>query len=323
MATRYADIIDPQVISNLIPGDWLNSIALVKSGLVRVDSGVIASTQSDFVREDVFNTEEDGQAIGVGGSISIKSKSQAKYSIPVVARADGASFDDIAEEITPDVKMSTQNNLTEAILKKSESMVDGVLVNTIMGCGLKLAALAKNYKDAGSSALSLALIQEAKAQRGDQGLFMGGFIAMKGLVYFKLGALGCVTAPTVGLAKQDQIVQMGTIGSILGMTPVMSDRIADFSDTDVPLYLLENQALILKGGVAPAVDPILRSENSFQDIVKFMLRCGATVSGMGWTASKADVVTNADLATVGNWAQAAYASKNVKMAVLRVPAVTF
>jgi hypothetical protein len=323
---RYADVIDPQVVAEIIPGDWQNSIQIVQSGLVSFAGEPLSSSLEDFIREDLFNSDEDGQTVGVGSQIDLKDLVQNKYSIPIVNRADGATLDDIEGDITAQVRTKVQDNFIERVMEKAGRMLEGVAIATAVGCGAKLVSAAENYKDGNGSQVSLALINELRSKRGDQGKFQGGFMLMRGDMLFKLGALGLISesSNTTSVNFKDQIVNFGEFSKILGMTPVVSDRVPTVpSETDQYIYLMEAGAIKMKGAGRPMIDPIIRATDAFADIVKFRIRVGGTVLGMGYSGTRSDKISNTDLQTATNWARAAKYAKNVKMAVLRVDAPTF
>jgi hypothetical protein len=147
-------------------------------------------------------------------------------------------------------------------------------------------------------------------------------------MYHKLAALGLVaaTSNTMGNIKQDEIVNTGVVGSVLGMNLFPTDKIAiDTSDSTHYIHFIERGALRMLMGEALNIDPVIRATRSFKDSIKFKLSMGGMVDGLSWSAAKVNpaTVTNTALATGTNYEQAATYIKNVPMAVAHFAAPTF
>lgn len=325
MATRYADLVDPQVVMETIPGDYANQAKLIASGVAAMEPGSVEGTRADFIKETLFESEDEGQAIGVDGEITLKDKTQTLYHIPVFFRADGALLDDIADEITSKTSREATLEVSNAVQRKSTQMMDSAMIHALEGCGLKLANSAENYLDTSTSALTLSLIQKAKATRNDEGAMINAIMVMRSLMWHYLCSLGLVAndSNTMTQTKRDEILIRNTLGTLLGMDTLMTDKLSLAGDGDYYSYLVERGAIRLKSsGTAPQVDPIIRTERGFQDIVKFRFKMGCGLAGMSWSAAATDVVTNTDLATYTNWARAKDYAKNVPLVVIRCPAPT-
>ena len=110
----------------------------------------------------------------------------------------------------------------------------------------------------------------------------------------------------------------GSIAQILGLQIFQTDKISTVSgSTDHYLYIAERGALRIKGRVRPDLDPIVRAERQFADIIKFKMKLGGGLLGMSWGGSASDLVTNSSLATATNWSKAKTYWKDIPMCVLR------
>jgi len=275
MAIRYADFIDPQNIEKIIGADYQNEARTINSGLVRTEGAPDEGTHLTWLKETLFSTDTAGQALGVGTSITLKNQTQAEYQLPLVWRADGAEFDDIATEImTKRQREGAEANVTNAISAKSAQMLDDVVLDVIDGSARWIITDTTNYNNANGNQVNLVDIEQTIATRGENGIkFENGFIMMRGIMYHQIAALGLVaqTANTMGPMKQNDIVRGGLKGTILGMNPFSTDKISleSTGEVDHILVFLEPGALRVLASNNPSVDPIVRGTRSFTDSIKF------------------------------------------------------
>lgn len=324
MGVKYSEIVDPQNIEKTIADDYQYESKLIDSGAARNEGVPDEGTQISYIKQKLFEQTPEGQAIGVDSEITLRSEVQTEYKVPVVERADGAEFDDIAESIVAkrgkdDIEIEVQN----AIARQSASMTDYVAVKIIDGVNLyieSVGASTSNYLDAGANDISLSYINKALAKRGEKAVLItdgGGFFICKGNQFMKLQDLGLVaaTSNTMGNMKQDEIVRMGLKGTILGMNLIPMDKLALVS-TDHFNFMCERGALRML--LSPVqVDPFQRKERAFKDVLKFKIRLGGAVDGIAWSAAAANIVTNTNLATASNWEIAKTHWDNVPAVVLR------
>lgn len=331
MAIRYADFIDPQNIEKIIGADYQNEARTVNSGLVRIEGAPDEGTHLTWLKETLFSTDDTGQTLGVGTQITLKNQTQLEYQVPLVWRADGAEFDDIATEImTKRQREGAEANVTNAISAKSAQMLDSTILAVIDGSVRFIVSNATNYNNANGSQVNLVDIEQTIATRGEKGInFENGFVMMRGIMYHQIAALGLVaaTANTMGIMKQNDIVQGGLKGTILGMNPFVTDKISleSTGEVDHMLAFIEAGAVRVLASNNPSVDPIVRGVRSFTDSIKFRVKLGAIIDGLSWSGTKANpaTVTNAQLQTASNYSAAATYMKNVPMAVMRCDAPTF
>jgi hypothetical protein len=309
MAIAYSDIIDPQVIEKIIGADYQNEARLVNSGIITREGLPPEGTHVSWIKETLFSGDDEGQAIGVNTEISLKSKVQAQYQLPVFDRADGAELDDISEEIMAKRgREGVEADLANAISAKSAQMVDSAGIKIIDGSGAFIVTNASNYNNAGTA-------------------FDGGFMIMRGLMYHKLASLGLVaaTSNTMGNMVQNEVVRNGLTGTILNMNLFSTDKIALEATGDHYIHFVERGALKMLLGATPNMDPVLRAHRAFKSTSKFRVKMGGVMSGLSWSATQSNPAntTNTALATGTNWELAATNVKNVPMAVVRFDAPTF
>jgi len=330
MAITYADIYDPEVLQRLIGADYQNEARLVNSGLITREGVPNESSQIQWIKQTMFSSDDEGQTIGVGSEISLKNKVQEDYAAPLFWRADGMELDDVSEEIM--AKLASEGaeaSMANAISAKAAQMIDSAGIKIIDGCAQFIVTESTNYNDAGTSQVNLVDLEETKSKRGEKGVnFEAGFMVMRGLMYHKLAALGLVaaTSNTMGNMAQDEIVKGGLKGTILDMNIFVTDKIGLVpSDTDHYIHFIERGALKMKLGGGVQIDPVLRSQRSFTDSIKFRVKGCGIIEGLSWSAAKSNPanVTNTALATGTNYEQAATYIKNVPMAVARFAAPSF
>lgn len=322
MGTRYADVVDIASVSKIVGQNYLNDAMLVKAGLVRMEAKPIEGTQVGWVEEKLFQDDATGQAIGVSTELTLKSKTQTKYQVPIVARGDAAEKDDIYGEISPKVKTDATAALSESISAKSSQIVDSTLIKVLDGMGLYMEGANTNYVDTGATAIAVTDITKTKDTRSDMAFMNGGSFVCRAKIYHKFINLGAVafTSNTMGINAQNAIIADGSLGKIMGLNIVVTDKIGLAADaSDYLSYILEPQSLILYGNEAPQVDPIQRAERGFQDIIKFKVRFGVGLEGMSWDVAQNDLVTNTTLALAASWSLAKRDVKFVPVAVLRCP----
>nr|BDD44688.1 hypothetical protein 18 [Legionellales bacterium] len=332
MGIRYADFIDPQNIEKVIGSDYQNEAVTYNSGLVsKEDQFPEEGTHMTWIRETLFSSDTAGQTIGVGTEISLKNQTQNEYQLPIVWRADGAEFDDIATSImTKKRREGIETNLTNSISEKAAQMLDDVVISVIDGANKWIITDTNNYLNKNGSQINLVNLEETKAKRGEKGKkFQNGFIVMRGNMWHKVAALGLVaqTSNTMGNMKQGQIVDGGQVGTILGMNPFVTDKIALESSGGVDHIVTMLEAGAVRGVMSPApmMDPIVRGQRSFTDSIKFKLGLGAIIKGLSWSGSKVNPADNDNtaLATGTNYEQATAYIKNVPMACVRFDAPSF
>lgn len=328
MAISYSQIIDPELIEKTVADEYQYEARFVESKIAKVEGTPPDSSQLAWLKETLFDgssNDGQGQAIGVNSQINLKSKSQAQYQMPIVQRADGAELDDLADEIVAkrgadDIRL----DVTNAVSRQSAQMTDWVMSSSLEGCMLyveSVGAGTANFYDPGASSIALTHIARALATRGEKYLNIterGGIFITRSGNGAALRELGLVaaTSNTMGNMKQNQIVDTGITGTILGMTFFLTDKISAAAGSDQYSIMIEQNAL--RTLLAPVkVDPIQRKEREFKDVIKFYIRGGAVVDGIYWNAAKTNLVTNADLQTATNYTIAKTYWDDVPMCVLR------
>lgn len=329
MATSYSQIIDPELIEMTVADNYQYEARLINSGIVNVEGSPDESSQMSWIKETLFDgssNDGQGQAIGVNSQINLKSKSQLQYQLPIVQRGDGAEFDDIADAIIAKRgKDDIQLEVSNAVSRQSAQMTDWVAMKILNGCLLFAesdTANSSNYKDAGANDISLTYINQALATRGEKHLNIterGGFMIARAGQTAKIRDLGLVaaTSNTMGNMKQDEIVRGGIIGTLLGMTVFITDKLTYATgDGDQYVVFIERNALRML--LAPVkMDPIQRKEREFKDVIKFYIRLGGIVDGISWGSSKTNIVSNTDLETYTNYELSKTYWDDVPFAVLR------
>lgn len=306
MAQRYSDIVDPQNIEMTVADDYQFEVRLLNSGILRNEGVPTEGTHLTTIKQTLFEGNGEGQAIGVDSEITLKNKTQGEFQLPIVERADGAEFDDIADAIVAkrgkdDIRLEVQ----QAVSRQSAQMADFVGIKILNGITKFIETAAVNFLDSGANDISLSFINRALATKGETATNMtdgGGFAVMRSSQFFKLQDLGLVaaTSNTMGNMKQDEIVRGGLKGTLLGMNTFVTNKYPLVSGGDQYVMFLEPNSLRFL--MAPVqVDPFQRQVRAFKDVLKFKIRLGGILDGISWSASKTNIVTNTTLATGTNY----------------------
>jgi hypothetical protein len=324
---RYADAVDISSVGAIVDTNYLNKIALTNTAAVSVrnletDQG---GTTVGWVRAKTFQDNPEGQAIGVGGEITLENTSQTKYQVPKYWRADGALFDDIYGEITPKVQEAATLNVTNAVTTHIAQMSDSALVSTLQGVGAFLAGQAENYLDTSSGQLALKDFVEAESLRGDAVADGLKICVTNSKMFYHLKSLAAVAtnSNTLGMTLQNQVVASGRIEELMGYVFYKADKLPLVSSSYYYMYLVDPGSIIMGTPMMPEIDPFQRAEKAFQDILKFKVGMSSGFEGVSWSATKTDVVTNTALATAANWSKATEDYKHIPMIVIKAAAPTF
>jgi len=309
----YTDnIVDLKVLQGLVGSDWLNESVLFKSGAVLRDTRPLPTgTFVTDVRTKMFEDDEEGQAIGVGSTLSSAERKQIAMNHPIVRRGSVALVDDIQGEIQAGGP-EDMARMADEIRRAAAVYFDTALIKALEG---SMASTALSSLQVGTGAtLTLPLLNAAKFARGDKGYaaFQNGFILWSSAMQQTATDLGLVaaTSNTYGMNAQNQIVMTGMVDKVLGMNVLVSDKLTAPDANDHYAYLLEQGAFIVRGGMEPKI-VISDVENGFASKLKFRITFSAGVRGVSWAGSQQDVYTNTELGTAANWTLGANSYKHV------------
>ncbi len=313
---EYTDnVVELKVLRELVGTDWIKESVLYKSGAVAYTGKPLPTgTFSVAVRNQMFEDDEDGQAIGIGSSLSKKDRKQVEISHPIVRRGNVGLLDEVQGEIQaggPEDVASMANEIRIA----AATYMDTALLRAVEGIG---AAITTNQSGNGAT-IDLPGMNTAKYIRGDKSSgFQNGFWLVNSGIMQKLVSLGLVapTSNTWGMGNQDQIVLTGMANTLLGMSFIVTDKLsANASDaTDDNVFLLEKGAIQVTGSLNPIIK-FSDVEDGFAQKIKFRIGFSAGVRNVRWAGAQQDIYTNAELATSSNWALGALSAKNVPLAL--------
>jgi hypothetical protein len=307
--TSYSDIYDPEVLEKLVGEQWLNDPIIVQSGILGRDSRPMQGTQIADVRQKIFQGTS-GQALNAGDSISAQKREQEKASMPVLWRYQRMEEPDVIGEIIAKDLQEENANMAGAIKLAAMQYVDDSFRATIEGIG---AALTANQNDQSGSAISLANLSNTKKLVLDKVASLdNGAILIHSVKYWALVALGLVaqTSNTYGIDFHNQIVKQGALPTnILGLIPIVTDKLNQAGDSDYYTYLIGKNQLVLRGNTAPTVK-VNELDGKMSTEIKFVVSFAVGCDGMKWGASASEKVTDTNLATSGNWTLATNANSN-------------
>lgn len=307
---EYSNAVDLKVLSGLIGTDWQYKSVLSQLGVLAVDGRPLPTgTQTTTVRGQIFETDDEGQAVGFATSLSFKDATQTEMVAPIAVRADGATLWDIQGEVQAGGPIS-EADLATQIRAKSAQMLDTAVIKIIEGCG----AANTGNQDGSGAALTLALVNQARFARDDYAMgFQNGVFLCRSEIGQFIHGLGLVaaTSNTWGITGQN-IALTGTIPAVQGMQLAISDKLTAIDANDSYAYLLEKNSIIFRGSETPVIK-MSDVEEGFGMRVKFRIRFAAVVRGMSWKGGASDVYTSADLAASANWELKAAYAKHVPM----------
>lgn len=311
----YTDnVVDLKVLRELVGSDWTNESVLVQSGVIEMDNTPLPSgTYSVAVRNQMFEDDEEGQALGIGSSLSSKERTQIEISHPIIRRGNVGLIDDIQGEVQAGGPDDIARIAQEA-RRAAAVYFDTAVLQALFG-----GAAANTGNQVGSGGIiSLDLLNQLKWVRGDYGSrFQNGALLMRSTVAQTMWGLGLIaqTSNTFGVQGQNSIVLSGIAPKVLGMDVLVSDKITPPDATDEYIYALEKGAIKVRGDMTPKFR-FSDVENGFADKIKFRITFSAGIKGIKWAGSQQDIYTNAELATSTNWALGARSAKHVPVARL-------
>lgn len=319
----YTDnVVDLKVLRELVGSDWTNESVLVQSGVIEMDNTPLPSgTYSVAVRNQMFEDDEDGQALGIGSSLNSKERTQIEISHPIIRRGNVGLIDDIQGEVQAGGPDDIARIAQEA-RRAAAVYFDTAVLQCIFG-GAAANATGNNGgagNTVGNGAIiSLDLLNQLKWCRDDYGSrFQNGFLLMRSTVAQTMWGLGLVaqTSNTFGVSAQNEIVLSGIAPKVLGMGILVSDKVTPPDATDEYVYALEKGSIRVRGDMTPKFR-FSDVENGFADKIKFRITFSAGIKGMKWSGSQQDIYTNAELATSTNWALGYRVAKQVPVARLK------
>lgn len=312
----YTDnVVDLKVLRELVGTDWINESVLYKSGVIALDSRPLPSgTFSVAVRNQMFEAEDEGIALGIGTSLSSKERKQVEISHPIIRRGNVGLLDDIQGEIQAGGP-EDMGRVSEEIRRAASTYLDTAIIKALEGA----AAANTSGQTGDGSIISLSSLNTAKYLRGDKSEgFQNGFWMLRANVMQTLVGLGLVaqTSNTFGVQGQNTIVLEGMAPKLLGMGFIVTDKLNQPDATDEYMYALERGSIIVRGNLNPIISSH-EVEDGFGTKIKFRISFSAGVKGMKWAGSQQDIYTNAELATSTNWSVGALSYKHIPVTRLK------
>lgn len=311
----YTDnVVDLKVLRELIGSDWTNESVLFQSGVIDFDSTPLPTgTFSVAVRNQMFEDDEEGQALGIGSSLNSKERKQVEISHPIIRRGNVGLLDDIQGEIQAGGPEDISRMAVEA-RRAAAVYFDTAVLKALFGGA---AANTDNLVGSGGI-ISLDLLNQLKWIRGDYGSrFQNGSLLMRSTVAQTMWGLGLIaqTSNTFGVQGQNTIVLEGIAPKVLGMGVLVSDKVTPPDATDEYVYALERGAIKVRGDLMPKLR-FSDVENGFADKIKFRITFSAGIKGMKWAGAQQDIYTNDELANSANWSLGYRVGKQVPVARL-------
>jgi hypothetical protein len=314
----YGDVQDlvfnPEVITGIMGQKWVYAAKVWQSGILASDSLPLEGLQSTMILQKMFQGRS-GQALKAGGTISLANKNQITALSPIIFRYDGVETPDIEAEVEKKGVDMMNASMAESISGAGAEYVDDSVVKAVEGIGAMLTA--NQYDHSATGDITLAAIATAMQKLGDNSdAIQGGAIIMRSEKYATLLGLGLVaaTSNTYGNAAQDEMVRQGRLPvNILGLTPIVSDKVA--KDTNSPFdyftYIVGRQALDFGYAGAPDIDTQKAYAKHKTIATTFKLKYKVGAVGVGWGGSAKEDVSDTELATSSNWSLKALSAKNV------------
>lgn len=302
-APTLSNIYDPEVITKVIGDGWVTDAKIVQSGVAAVESLPNQGSQIFLVRDRKFQ-DSSGQAIASGGTIAATVATQTKVTHPKLWRYGSMEEPDVLEDVRLKGVAEENADVASSIRAAAIQYVDDSAIACIKGTG---AALTGNQYDGhGATIDALDDLVNSIEVLGEKGFALqGGGIALRSAPYFKLVKLGLVaaTSNTFGNALQDQIARQGMLPSnILGMTPIVTDKLESLGSNLYYMYFLGRGAMAIHGATTPVVEVARKAAlREFTTVTNFKMAFGVGFYGVTWGGAASETVSDTDLATSANW----------------------
>lgn len=317
--SEFGNQVDPEVIVASIGNSWANETKFMRLApqIFIKDTRPMMGTLLSTVRNTMFQGTS-GQAVGAGSTIASVGRVQSKENHPHVWRYGSLDEDDIIQEVIVKGVEGAQNANAEyaaAAQEAGSQWLEDSLINIIEGTA---AALTDNQAGSGATA-TLANLVAGKAALADLGTSLdGGASFCKSELYWMLVALGLVAIDdnTFGVAAHNDMVKAGDIvGNFLGSVIFPTDKLGAAPGTDHYFYFVGPQAIVLRANENVQIEMARKAVNgAFGNIMNLKVGFAAGFKGVNWSAAGSDSLSDADLATSGNWALADTDSKYVRVA---------
>jgi hypothetical protein len=270
--STYDDLYDPEVLKRLIGVLWLNEPKFVTSGVVRRVERPTQGTLTTDILQKTFQGRK-GQALKMNDEISATNKEQNGVNMPNLWRYDALSLAEAYSDIEAKEVDRLNADMSSSINTAAAQYVDDSLVATTEGISGSLTA---NQTTSGST-ISLDSMSEAKSKQLDRvDQLNGGAMVMRSEIYHELQSQGLVgqSTNTFGNILQVDMVRRGSLPeTVLGMTPIVTDKLAKEGGGDFYSYLIGTGTLVLKGDGSPDIRN-RELDKSFVNFLKFKIRFG-------------------------------------------------
>lgn len=310
--TKYTDIFDPETLMKLVGEQWLNMARFTKAGIIRRDPRPMQGTLTTIIRQFTFQ-DSKGQALKMNDPISTVKKEQEAANNPRIWRSNGISIPDITDDIEAKNIPQENANMAAAISLAASEYLDDSGVAALEGISGALTGNNTDVTGSGSKKMSLANLVLAKAKTLDKiNQLDGGGLVMNSVVYNNAFGLGVVSnsTNTFGNKAQDDMVVSGQLPvTIVGLTPIVTDKILTEGSNVYNTYLVGTATFVVRGDSAPFIE-LQRPNKKMVTDTLFRINYGLGQDTMKWGLSGKEDVSDTELSTSGNWTLATKANSN-------------
>jgi len=318
MATpSYSDTTVRRDLMDVIGVSYANDAKLMQTPLVEMGApGDLTGVSIYWATRKIFQDSQAGQAIGISTNLDADTKVFSDYKMPIIQRGRAVNLDQIQNDILG--RNDSDADLVQAISEASAQYLNYSMVKHANGVGLFLENEGTNINDTGATVLAFGDIADTMAKRGEYGN-RSKIIMTHSAVYWHYVSLGFVTYAnaTIDEAKRADIVTRGDIGTIVGAFFYTDDNIVT-NGSDYYALICEPNSLMVRLNTTPYIK-MVSSTDTIGEKVQFYNRFALKFKNIAWTASDSDIITDTDLATLGNYELAESDVKYVPMTVLRGP----
>jgi hypothetical protein len=313
----YADVQDivhnPELIRAVMTQNWVLKSRFIQSGIFVTESLPLEGLQSTNIMEKRWQGES-GQAIKAGQPISSINRTQVTAKWPHLWRYGSVTEPKLAEQVEKKGVDFVRASIAQDASNAAIQWIDDSAVKVVEAVG---TILTSNAYDATSSTGTHADVNLTIYKLADNAdMLIGGAIMFRSSMASRLSAEGLTTT-----ALNPNIISAGTpVGvrqTILGMNPILTNKLALASDGDVLTYLIGRESVGLAYEGAPRIQ-ISEDKDAFETYItklesKFMIG----VYGMTYSGAASEDVDDTDLATSSNWALRALDQSLVPICQLR------
>jgi hypothetical protein len=307
-----------EVITGMMAKDWLYKSKVYQSGLL----GLVGFPANALTAKDILHKtfqDVDSQSIKAGQTLTLGNASSQAVVSPIVIQYAAIEEPELAGEVGALSVQERDMAFTEGANIKAANIIDDEIISMIEGVSATLSATNTDTANNGSTAEVSDMIAAMYKLGDNADALIGGGIIMRSLVAQHLNVLGAaaMTANVWGNEAQNNMIKNGGLPvNILGMTPIVTNKLSLSSGSKPYTYLVAQKSVLLGYQGQPDFD-VNAKYGAFKTKAYIMqVKTKIGIPLMSWTLAAKEDISNTELATSTSWEFKGTDAKNV--AIVRV-----